>query len=426
MLNPFSSPITIIGKTIGRNPGAQFGVHRSDRLFHSFILGQTGTGKSTLVSNLIKQDIANGEGLCLLDPHGDLSEGLKAALPADAIHWNIGDPDCPFGYNPLSYVVEEYRPLVASGIIDALKSQWADAWGVRMEHLLRFAVLALLSRPGSSLQDIIPMYTDKAFRRKVLQSVTDAAVLDFWTKEVPKMNYKTAFDGVAPIANKLGAFLSHPVVRRALCDPKQPIRFRKVMDEGRVLVVNLSKGRLGRDISGVLGGLILSMIANAAMTREETQEHRRRPFFVYVDEFASFTTETTAHMLSELRKYRVSLTLAGQYLSGVNTSITDAILGNVGTIISFRIGVQDAPIMARTLGLDDASILITQPNYRMAIGLMIDGVRSRVFSARTIYNLAALGVGHVPTAEHRKPLQNNVIKVTKKRLKTNKASAKCR
>ncbi|WP_298362529.1 type IV secretory system conjugative DNA transfer family protein [uncultured Litoreibacter sp.] len=338
---------------------------------------------------MIRQDLKKGHGFCLLDPHGDLARAANDNLSKNAIYWDVADPACPYGYNPLTYVAEEYRPLVASGIIDALKNQWADAWGVRMEHLLRFALLALLSCPGSSLSDIVPMFTDKAFRRRVLQSVIDPAVLAFWQDEYSKMNYKNAFDGVAPIANKLGAFLSNPIVRKALCDPEEPLRFRRLMDEGTPLVVNLAKGQLGGDVSDVLGGLILSMITQAAYTRQALPESRRRPYIVYVDEFHAFTTESTAGMLSELRKYGVGLVLAAQYTSMLSKDILDAVLGNVGTLIVFRLGAQDAPLLARQLGEVHPADLIGLPNYRFFIRLMINGVQSRAFTARSFPRAAA-------------------------------------
>jgi len=247
MGNPFIQPVTLLGETVGRRPGRSFGIYRSDRLFHQFILGMTGTGKSTLIEQMLRQDTANGEGFCVIDPHGDLAATIKPRLPDGAVYWDIADPECSFGYNPLTYVAEACRPLVASGIIDAFKAQWSDAWGVRMEHLLRFAILALLSRPGSTLSDIVPMFTKKSFRSKVLKSVTDPEIHRFWFEEFPSMNYKNAFDGVAPIANKLGAFLSNPVVRKCLCPPTEPLRFRALMDDGRAIVINLSKGRIGTD-----------------------------------------------------------------------------------------------------------------------------------------------------------------------------------
>jgi hypothetical protein len=384
MQNPFKQRVTTLGETVGRNIGQRFGIYQSDRLFHMFILGQTGTGKSTLMLNMMRQDITHGYGFCLLDPHGDLAEAIKPDLPEHAIYWDIANPDCPYGYNPLTYVAEQYRPLVASGIIDTLKNQWADAWGVRMEHLLRFALLALLSRPNSSLEDIIPMFTNKTFRNTVLKSVTDPQVLKFWNEEYAKMNYKNAFDGVAPIANKLGAFLSNPNVRKSLCNPEQPLRFRRIMDEGTPLVVNLSKGRLGTDVSNVLGGLILSMTAQAAYTRENLPQRQRRPFITYVDEFHSFTTDSLAGMLSELRKFKCGLVLVGQHTTQVSRAVLDSILGNVGTFIVFRLGAQDAPLISRQLGEVNPADIINLPNYRMFLKLMIDSVQTMAFSAVTI------------------------------------------
>ena len=383
MNNPFIDPVTFLGKTAGRKPNRQFDICRSDRLFHQYIIGQTGTGKSTLLLNMVMQDIERGEGFCLIDPHGDLAEAVAPLLSDDAIYWNPSDPDCEFGYNPLTYVVAEYRPLVASGIIDTLKQQWSDAWGVRMEHLLRFSLLALLERPGSTLADIVPMFTKKHFRSEVLEYVSDHEVLKFWRDEFPNMNYKNSFDGVAPIANKLGAFLSHPNIRKALCSPDQPLRFRKLLDEGTPLVVNLSKGKLGADISNVLGGLVVSMMTHAAYSRSTIPEIRRRPFFLYADEFHSFTTEAFAGMLSELRKYKLGLILSHQHCSQLQRPVLDSILGNVGTMIVFRVGALDAPLIAKQLGQVDPDDLINLPNYYNFTKLMIKGVRSKAFSART-------------------------------------------
>lgn len=387
MNNPFTHPITNLGKIVGRTSGRFFGIHQTDRLLHTYIVGQTGTGKSTLLFNLMKQDIEASRGFCLIDPHGDLAETVEPILTDRGIYWNPADHECIYGYNPLTYVAAEYRPLVASGIIDTLKQQWSDAWGVRMEHLLRFALLALLERPGSTLTDIVPMFTKKYFRSEVLEHVTDVEVLKFWRDEFPAMNYKSSFDGVAPIANKLGAFLANPLVRKALCDPEQPLRFRQLMDEGTPLVVNLAKGKLGSDVSNVLGGLIVSMMAHAAYSRSNIPEQRRRPYFLYADEFHSFTTEAFAGMLSELRKYRLGLILAHQHASQLERKVHEAILGNVGTMIVFRVGANDAPLLARQLGLDswssDSSDLINLPNFRNFIRLMINGSQSKAFSSRT-------------------------------------------
>jgi len=390
MTNPFVQALTILGKTVGRYRPRAFGVNQSDRLFHTYIVGQTGTGKSTLILNMLRQDIEHGRGFCLLDPHGDLAKDAAILLGENGIYWEPSDPDCDYGYNPLTYVAARYRPLVASSIIDTLKQQWSDAWGVRMEHLLRFALLALLERPNSTLADIVPMFTTKSFRAEVLSHVTDTEILKFWKDEFPKMNYKNAFDGVAPIANKLGAFLSHPQVRKALTDPVQPIRFRTLLDEGTPMIVNLSKGSLGSDVSNVLGGLIVSMLTSAAFTRAEMDEKLRRPYFLYADEFHSFTTHAFAGMLSQLRKYGLGLVLAHQYTTQLEPEVFESILGNVGTLIVFRVGAKDAPILSKQLGQMPSSSryihaahLAELPNYRCFINLMIKGTQSSVFSATT-------------------------------------------
>ena len=390
MQNPFNEPITILGKTIGRLPSRAFGIYRSDRLFHTYIIGQTGTGKSTLLLNMISQDIEAGQGCCLVDPHGDLADVASELLNENGIYWSPADPECKIGYNPLTYVAEEYRPLVASGIIETLKQQWSDAWGVRMEHILRFTLLALLSRPNSTLSDIIPMATKKSFRNQVLKHVTDAEVLKFWKDEFPNMNYKNAFDGVAPIANKLGAFLSNPNVRKAICEPEHPLRFRKLMDEGTPLIVNLSKGKLGSDVSNVLGGLIVSTFSNAAYSRSNISEQRRRPYFLYVDEFHSFTTEVFASAFSEMRKFKLGIIASSQFASQISTNIFESIIGNVGTIICFRVGVKDASLLSKQLGWHPSkpeylkAVKLTElPNYQVYARLMIRGAISKFFSAIT-------------------------------------------
>ena len=264
--------ISNIGHTIGRPPHRLFGIGVADRLHHLAMFGQTGTGKSTLLSQLMRQDIAHGVGFCLIDPHGDLAGNVTSMAGEEAIYWDAADPACPHGYNPLTYVSEQYRPLVASGVIDTLKKQWADAWGARMEHMLRYALLALLEQPRSSLLDIVPLFLDKSFRAQVLVGVSDPQVRQFWEMEYKAMNLKTAVDGVAPIANKLGAFLAHPVIRKAVCAPEKPLRFRQLMDNGTTLIVNLAKGRLGADVSNLLGGLVVSSMAQAALSRASMPE----------------------------------------------------------------------------------------------------------------------------------------------------------
>lgn len=337
---------------------------------------------------MMRQDAAAGRGFCLIDPHGDLAEAVGASVDCEVVYWDASDPSCPFGYNPITHVGAAHRPLVASGLIDTLKKQWTDAWGARMEHLLRYSILALLERPRSTLQDIMPMFLDSTFRKQVVGSVLDTQVRQFWATEFPNMNYKTAADGVAPIANKLGAFLAHPVVRKAVCEPLMPLRFRKIMDQGQVLIVNLAKGKLGSDVSNILGGLIVSSIAHAAYGRQSLAEHQRKPFFLYIDEFHAFTTEALSEMLSELRKYRVGIIASTQFGRQLNTDVHEAILGNVGTIMAFRVGATDAAVLARQFGSDVPTQrdLVRLANYEMYLRLMIDGTGSKPFSAKTLEN----------------------------------------
>lgn len=335
---------------------------------------------------MMKQDLAHGQGFCLIDPHGDLAEAVRAGVDGEHVYWNAADPDCPYGYNPVTYVTSEYRPLVASGLIETLKKQWSDAWGARMEHLLRYSLLALLERPHSSLQDIMPMFLDKHFRSSVIVQITDPQVKQFWTTEFPSMNYKTAADGVAPIANKLSAFLAHPIIRKAVCGPEQPLRFRQIIDEGKPLIINLAKGKLGADVANILGGLIVSTLALAAYSRQDQPEHERRPYFLYIDEFHSFITAAFADMLSELRKYKLGLVLAHQHTSQIDNNVMDAVLGNVGTLMSFRVGATDAALLTKQFGIDvpDPRDLVGLANHEMFIKMMIIGVQSKPFSASSL------------------------------------------
>lgn len=358
-----------------------FGVSTRDRLLHSYLVGQTGTGKTTLLQNLAWQDAKLGNGFCLIDPHGDLAESLHQQITKPHLYWEVADPDCLLGYNPLKRVSPQYRPLVASGLIETLKKQWPDAWGARMEHLLRHAVLALLDQPQADLRDLMRLFVFKGYRRQVVETLTDPQVRFFWKHEFPALNYQTSADGVSPIANKLGAFLSHPAVRTALCEPKEPLSFRSIMDSGQILIVNLAKGRLGADVSNVFGGLVTSSIMQAAFTRHSLPEPARRQFFLYVDEFQNLTTKTFAGMLSEARKYGLGLILAHQHLSQIDTDVRDAIFGNVGNQIVFRVGAGDAPFFERLMPDFSAFDFQNQPNHRANVLLTQQGERLRPFTA---------------------------------------------
>jgi type IV secretory pathway TraG/TraD family ATPase VirD4 len=375
--------IATLGTASYRYGDRPFGMPLRDRLSHLYIIGQTGTGKSTLLRNLSKQDAAAGIGFCLIDPHGDLAQTLGTALSVPHRYWNVADENGPYGYNPLTRVSPSLRPLIASGLIETLKKQWADAWGARMEHLLRYATLALLELPQTDIRDIMRLFVDQSFQKEVVSRVSDPQVKQFWTQEYPAMNYKTAIDGVAPIANKLGAFLAHPVIRKAMCEPDEPLRFRKIMDDGEILIVNLAKGRLGGDMANVMGGLIVSSIMNAAFSRHDTPELNRRPFMLYVDEFHSFTTSAFASMLSEVRKYGLGVTLAHQHIVQADKTVFEAIMGNVGSIMAFRVGALDAPTISQQFGTVATTDLVNLPNYRAFVQLMVGGEKSQPFTATT-------------------------------------------
>ncbi|MXP48224.1 type IV secretion system DNA-binding domain-containing protein [Altererythrobacter luteolus] len=372
-----------LGNAYHRHGDRPFAIKTGDRMHSLYLVGQTGTGKSTLLLNIALQDAKAGHGFCLIDPHGDLASSLSRQLGQKHIYWDIADPISPYGYNPLTRVSAPLRPLIASGLIDALKKQWSDAWGPRMEHLLRHAILALLEQDRADLSDIIRLYIDSDFRKGVVANVRDPQVNQFWTREYARMNYRTAFDGVAPIANKLGALLASPQFRRALCEPKEPLRFRALMDEGGILIINLAKGRLGTDNANVMGGLIVSSIMNAAFSRSTIPENERRPFFLAVDEFHNFTSQSFADMLPESRKYGLSLTLAHQHLLQLDPHVMEAIFGNIGSVLAFRMGAMDAPAFCRQLGDLEPQNLIRLPNHHLWVQLMIDGRKSSAFSAAT-------------------------------------------
>jgi len=383
------SDVSLFGRTNLREPHLAFGIKQADRLSHMYIIGKTGTGKSTLLETLIRQDIEAGRGCALIDPHGDLVQRIATTLPAhrrgDTVYFNVPDASQPFGYNPLLHVSVGLRPLVASGLIDVFKKMWADAWGVRMEHILRNALLALLDQPKAALPDILSMLNSKSFRLKVLAGIENQQVKSFWRDEFPKYSFRYQADGIAPIQNKVGAFLADPKLRRIVVPEHGGLRLREVMDQGKVLLVNLSQGKIGADSAALLGGLLVTSLGSAAFSRASQDEAFRRPFFLYVDEFQSFTTLALANMLSELRKFGVGLVMAHQYLQQLDPAIAHAVLGNAGTLIAFRLGAYDAGLIAREFEPVFQPVdLLRLPNHHIALKLMIDGMPSRPFSATTL------------------------------------------
>lgn len=366
-----------------------FGIKNEDRFSHIYIIGKTGTGKSTLMETMALQDIVAGRGFALIDPHGDLAARVWRAIPDErrtaAIYFNVPDPAQPYGYNPLRQVRRDRIPLAASGFMEALKKIWSEAWGVRMEHILRNALMALLERPNSTMADILRMFSDKTFRKEVTASTSNPAVRTFWEKEFVKFSFGYRADGTAPIQNKVGAFLADPLLHRILTVPPIDLHIRRLMDEGKILIVNLGKGQIGEDSSSLLGALLVTTIGLAAFTRADQSETERRDYFVYIDEFQTFTTQAVANMLSELRKYRVGFTIAHQYLNQLEPEVRHAVLGNAGSLVSFRIGAEDASYIAREFeGRFESTDLIRLENHHIYLKLMIDGMPSKPFSATTI------------------------------------------
>ena len=380
--------ISYFGETNHRREFRRFGIKQPDRTSHLYLIGRTGTGKSTLLETLARQDLEQDRGLCVVDPHGDLVERLHnyaRKIGRSCFYWDAATTDQPYGFNPLRRVRDDKVPLAVSGVLEALRKLWPDAWGVRMEHVLRNSLYALIEREGSVLPDILRLYADKAFRLGVVRNIRNDIVRTFWLQEFAKYQDRWRAETVAPIQNKLGAMLTDPRLYRALVAPAVPISFRKTMDQGGALLVNLSKGRLGEDGANVLGSLIVATIGLAALSRAEAPSESRRPFFVYVDEFQTFTTLSFANLMPELRKYGVGLTLAHQHLFQLEDEIRHAVLGNVGTLIAFRLGPEDASVIVRELTppftLHD---MLNLPNHNFYTKLMIDGMPSRPFSARTI------------------------------------------
>ena len=381
--------ITLFAETNFRNQATAFGIKRPDRRNHLYILGKTGTGKSTLLENLMMDDLNKGVGFALLDPHGDLVKKIKAQIPwsrkDDLIDFNAADPSQPYGFNPLANVSIDKRPLASSGMIQVFKHLWHDSWGPRLEHILRNCLLSLLDYPNANLADILRLLSDKKFRDEVIPYITNEQVKDFWIKEFGNYTERLKAEAISPIQNKVGAFLSHPRLQKILTKPEKPLSLRKVMDEGKILLVNLAKGSIGEDTSNLLGSLLISRFDLAALSRADIPEENRKDFSLYLDEFHNFTTNSLVLMLSELRKYRLSLVLAHQYLSQLELPIRDAVLGNVGTLIIFRIGANDAEILAQEFAPQFKPVDFTNlPNFHIYLKLMIDGKISPPFSAVTL------------------------------------------
>jgi Type IV secretion-system coupling protein DNA-binding domain len=380
---------TPIGITNWRNEGKPFSIKDADRLGHIYVIGKTGVGKSTLLLNMAISDIQKGKGLCIIDPHGDIVETILHHIPKerleDVIYFNPKDLSYPIGFNPLKGVHPNFHHLVASGLISTFKKIWADSWGPRLEYILRFSLLTLLEYPDATLLDIAPLLTDTHFRSIVLTYVTNTHTLSFWKNEFDKYSPTLRSEAITPILNKTGVFLTSIPLRNIVGQKVRTFRMQQVLDGGKILLANLSKGEIGEDASSILGSILITSIQLAATYRSTQDEAQRKPFYLYVDEMQSFVSLSFIDILAEARKYKLSLFLTHQYIDQIHEKIRFAIFGNVGTIMCFRIGATDAEYLAKEFfPIFNVNDLINLPQYAMYIKLMIDGTTSQPFSAYSV------------------------------------------
>jgi CxxC-x17-CxxC domain-containing protein len=403
--------ITVFAETTFRNESQKFGIKTDDRRRHMYLIGKTGMGKSTIQENMIIEDIRAGRGVAVVDPHGDLAEKIIEFIPSDrindVIYVNPADMEYPIAFNVVEQVEPHLRHLVASGLIGVFKKLWADSWGPRLEYILRNSILAVLDYPGSTLLAITRMLSDKVFRKKVIAKIQDPVVKAFWVNEFAGYADKFASEAVSPIQNKVGQFLSSSLIRNIVGQVKSSIDMRKVMDESKILILNLSKGRIGEDNSSLLGSMMITKIQMAAMSRVDILESERKDFYLYIDEFQNFTTDSFANILSEARKYRLNLIMANQYIEQLGDVVRAAVFGNVGTLVLFRVGAADAEELVKefapTFTEED---IVNLPKYEIYLKLMIDGISSDPFSAR----------GLPPLSEDEKTHNvEKVIKVSRER-----------
>ncbi|WP_259068720.1 type IV secretory system conjugative DNA transfer family protein [Mucilaginibacter sp. X4EP1] len=384
-----SKPFTPIGYTNFRNSNKLFGIKLQDRFSHIYSIGRTGSGKTSLLLNMAIDDIHKGYGVILIEPHGDACMALLSAIPAhrkhDVVYFDATNPLHRTGFNPLLNVPIEERHIVASEIVLSFKKIWGDSWGPRLEYILRYTILTLLEYPTATLLDIQPLLLDYSFRNMVLHYTDNTAILSFWHNEFDKYSASFKSEAIMPILNKAGVFAANAILKE-IVGQQESISIEAIMNKGNILICNLSKGMIGEDVSQILGSLLTTAIQTAAMRRARLAEHERAPCMVYIDECHAFITTSFASMLSEVRKYKVALFLTHQYLEQLPEEVRSGILGNVGTIICFKLGTADAKVMAEefypVFTVDD---FINLPRFHIYLKLLIDGVGSRGFSAITTF-----------------------------------------
>jgi hypothetical protein len=391
-VNP-EKEVIYFARTNYRNQDRLFGFKRKDRRQHTYVVGKTGTGKTTLIKNMVIQDIVNGSGVCVIDPHGEYVEELLEKIPVerkdDVIYFNPADPDFFVGFNPLELPDPKYKHLVASGLMGIFTKIWANTWSARMEYILNNAILALLDTPNSTLLGVTRILVDKDFRQQIVSNIKDPVVKAFWVNEYEQWRDQFRNEAIAPIQNKVGQFLSTAMIRNVVGQAKSTISIFDIMNTSKIFLVNVSKGRIGEDNSALLGAMMITQLQLSAMERIRIPEEERLDFYLYVDEFQNFATDSFAGILSESRKYRLNLIIAHQYIAqlitSTSTAVRDAVFGNVGTMIAFRVGAADAEFLEKEFEPEFViQDMVSLPNHQVYLKLMVDGLTSRPFSATTL------------------------------------------
>ena len=381
--------INFFAETTFRNQRKKFGIKLDDRRRHFYVVGKTGMGKTELLKNMAIQDIREGKGVGFVDPHGETAEELLNFIPkeriSDVVYFNPADLNFPIAFNVMEKVDPEHRHLVASGLMGVFKKIWPDVWSARMEYILYNSLLALLEYPGSTILGVNRILADSDYRKDVVEKIKDPVVKSFWINEFARYTQRYEVEATAAIQNKIGQFISAPLIRNIVGQIETSFNIREVMDNEKILILNLSKGKIGEDASKLLGGLLITKLQLAAMGRVDIPEKKRKDFFLYVDEFQNFATESFVNILSEARKYRLSLILAHQYIAQMEETVRDAVFGNMGTLVTFRIGAEDAEYIEKELSPEfTAQDFVNLPKYQIYLKLMVDGVAGRPFSAETL------------------------------------------
>ena len=401
--------INFFGRAIFKNRDLIFGIKDIDRRRHLWAIGKTGTGKSTLIANMAIDDMKKGRGVAIIDPHGDLSEIILDYVPAsrmnDVIYFNPVDHDRPVRLNVLEVKNPAQRELVVSGIVAIFNKLYGHSWGPRLEYILRNTLLALSEIPGMTLVEVPRLLTDRAFRQEAMTKLKDPIIKRYFETEFDRMSEKMLQESIAPILNKVGQFVSSPMIRAIIERPASSIDMEAIMNEGKILIANLSQGKLGEDNAALIGAMLITKFQLAAMNRVDRTESERRDFYLYVDEFQNFATASFIKILSEARKYKLNLTLANQYMAQIPIEVQKAILGNAGSIISFTIGAEDGRIIMNEFGeVFTNKDLVNLENYQIAVRLMVDAMSGRAFLARTL-----------PLPASRNENREKVIRVSRER-----------